>query len=379
MLLSACQPTVTPESTLMREARTDASAAMQLAKQRLASNEHQAALIWLQQAALLGDSAALQHALQLQQRQQGRLATAIWLEQQLDLGTIEASQLNTIQRTELGLWPEPTVVHVAAYHHPQGCKLTLQPVVSQQAGVVRWQQLLQQWQADAQLSQLPVCFSALVQINSTDLACSEQRHTLLQCRYQVLESLVQQGGFSQLLVIAGRGKASYNNGILQLPDNASLALLRHEFMHVLGFIDEYGLNATAADEVCRPGRMHPNLVLEADVKQHQQYWGLTQPLQLTAVETCQAAGRQAFRIIQADNVMRYYELALPQLYVELAQAILQRSEHLMPVQYYYGYLARQRQDWLNWQQFMQLASAMGYSDAHQALKTVGDGTGPSAR
>ena len=348
----------------MQRAQTDAAAAMQLATQRLANNEHQAALNWLQQAARLGDNAALQHALALQQRQQGRLATAYWLEQQLQLGSISTQQLNFTQRAEFGLWPEQMPVQVEAYQHPQGCKLTLQPVVSQQVGVRRWQQLLQQWLAEPQLSQLPVCFASLVQVRSTELACSEQRNSALKCRYQMLDSLVAAGGFSQLLVIAGRGKANYNNGILQLPDDASLALLRHEFMHVLGFIDEYRLNDGVAAEVCQPGRVYPNLLV-ADPEQDGVQTARQQ--QLTAVDTCQAAGRQAFRIIQADNLMRHYELPLPPKYLELAQAILQRSEQLMPVQYYFAYLARQRQDWPQWQKFMHLASEMGYADAQQAL------------
>jgi len=65
--------------------------------------------------------------------------------------------------------------------------------------------------------------------------------------------------------------------------------------------------------------------------------------------------------------MRSYELALPAFYVALAQRILVQSERLMPVQYYFAYLARQQQDWQQWQHFMQRASDWGYADAQQAL------------
>ena len=39
----------------------------------------------------------------------------------------------------------------------------------------------------------------------------------------------------------------------------------------------------------------------------------------------------------------------------------------MPVQYYFAYLARQQQDWQQWQHFMQQAAIWGYPDAQQAL------------
>ena len=66
ILLSACQPVIQPESELMQQAKTDAAAATRLAGMRLDNAEHDAALQWLRQAALLGDSQALAHALHLQ-------------------------------------------------------------------------------------------------------------------------------------------------------------------------------------------------------------------------------------------------------------------------------------------------------------------------
>ncbi len=368
LLLTGCQPAIDNQSQLMQRAQHEPTAAVKLAGQRLANGEHAAALHWLRQAAVLGDDSALQHALQLQQREQGRLATAVWLQQQIDAGAISPAAVSASQRAELGLWQLADMPRVAGYQHPQGCQLTLQPVASQQAGVVRWQQLIQQWQADTQLTQLPVCFLPLTRINSTELACSEEHNSLLQCRYDVLDELVAEGSFSQLLVIAGRGKASYNNGIVQLPDNADLALLRHEFMHVLGFIDEYQLPAHNARQLCQPGAHYPNLIVGKDVSAYLQKWQLSaQDIELTPVASCQLTGHQAYRVVAAANLMRSYELALPAFYVALAQRILVQSERLMPVQYYFAYLARQQQDWQQWQHFMQRASDWGYADAQQAL------------
>ena len=367
-LLFGCQPAINSDNELLQQAQHDPAAASRLAAKRLAANELQSALKWFRQAAVLGDARSLQHALQLQQRQQGKLETARWLEQQLQQGLIPEAWISAVQRSELGLWQQPWQRIGEVYVADQGCSITLQPVVSQQAGVNTWQILKQQWQQDPQLSQLSVCFNAAIAVNSTVLNCSENSGSLVQCDYPVLNELVANAGFSQLLLVAGRGKASYNNGILQLPDNADLALLQHEFMHILGFIDEYQLTASAAADVCHSKVTYPNLLLNQTIDDYLQQWQLQRSdIQLTPVDSCKMAGKQAYRVVAEANVMRSYELALPALYFRLAKQVLAKPEQIMPVQYYFAYLARQRQDWPQWQQFMQQASAMGYEDAQQAL------------
>ncbi|MDX5406326.1 MAG: hypothetical protein LPK11_04675 [Chromatiaceae bacterium] len=367
VLLAACQPPEDESNALMQRAQTEPAAAMRLATQRLANAELDAALHWFRQGARLGDTKALAHALQLQQRQQGRLATAQWLQNALNEGSVSNDQLTSAQRAELGLW-QSGPAGVAGFTHPADCQLTLQPVVSQQVGLTTWQRLLTQWQQDTQLQQLAVCFAPAIKLSATELSCTEQTDSRIQCNYLALSSTVAAGGFSQLLVIAGRGAASYNNGILQLQDNASLALLRHEFMHILGFIDEYRLAADTAAQICHDTKIYPNILFAEQKATYLQHWQLdADQIALTPVESCADSGKQMYRVVEAANVMRSFELELPALYLTLAQRILSTPEAVMPVQYYFAYLARQRQDWPAWQQFMQQAAAQGYQDAIQAL------------
>ncbi|MEO3878230.1 hypothetical protein [Rheinheimera fenheensis] len=367
VLLAACQPPADDNNVLMQRAQTEPAAAMRLATQRLANAELDAALHWFRQGARLGDTAALAHALQLQQRQQGRLATAQWLQNALDEGSVRNDQLTSVQRAELGLW-QSGPAGMAGFTHPAGCQLTLQPVVSQQVGLTTWQRLLTQWQQDTQLQQLAVCFAPAIKLSAIELSCTEQTDSRIQCNYLALSSTVAAGGFSQLLVIAGRGAASYNNGILQLPDNASLALLRHEFMHILGFIDEYRLAADTAAQVCNGTKIYPNILLAEQEATYLQHWQLdADQIALTPVESCAYSGKQMYRVVEAANLMRSFELGLPALYLTLSQRILSAPEDIMPVQYYFAYMARQQQNWPAWQQFMQQAAAQGYQDAIQAL------------
>ena len=365
VLLTGCTEAPSQDALIAR-AQTEPAIAASLARQRLANSELDSALHFFQLAAAAGDNASLTHALALHQRLHGRLNTAAWLQQQWQSGRFSSDMVSAEQRAELGLW-QGDHPNVAAYQAAAGCQITLQPVISQQQGAERWQQLRQAWQQDEQLSRLPVCFNALHVVNSTTLNCTEQRDSRIRCTYTALQPLVAKADFSQLLVIAGRGGASYNNGILQLPDNASLALLRHEFMHILGFIDEYRLARTTAIEVCQPDKVYPNLVIEHRLEQYLTHWPLAEGVTLTEVDTCNAINLQAYRIIAEDNLMQYYELGFPQTYFNLAQQILTQPEKLMPVQYYFAYLARQQQDWPMWQYFMQQAADWGYADASKAL------------
>ncbi|MBV2129536.1 hypothetical protein [Arsukibacterium indicum] len=377
LLLLGCTPQTSQEGQqqLMQRADTESTAALQLARQRLANNELSDALRWFRQAATLGDAEALDHALQLQQRLDGRLATAKWLQQATDNNQIEPSLVTSSQRAALGLWqPATSVVTNSGYQAAAGCNLTIQPVASQQAGIVRWQHLRAAWSADTFLSQLPVCFNNLITVNAIELNCSEQPALRINCNYASLTDEVLGGAFSQLLIIAGEGLASYNNGIVQLPDTASLALLQHEFMHVLGFIDEYPLSKQAAETLCRPGTFVANLIFDNSaetIAAWHRHWlpaNTTGKLKLNAVTTCQAAGRQAYRVVARVNPMELYQTAMPELYQQLMVRALARPETIMPVQYYFAYLARQQQAWQQWQTLMQLAADYGYHDAVNALQ-----------
>lgn len=368
-LLLGCQPAdPSSEQQLIAAAKTDANAAKQLARQRLAADELDSALHWWRHAATLGAEDALEHALRLQLRMQGKLATAQWLDtEKHKLPKLYSAPL----LAELGFWSSTTVPHDHGWHSDTGCALTLQPVISQAQGERTWQKLQQAWQQDPQLVQLPVCFKPLLRLNSIELNCTEQSGQRISCDYQSLTPHVLSGEFQQLLVIAGRGIASYNNGIVQLPDDASLALLRHEFMHIAGFLDEYLLAPVTARAVCQAGRIAPNLLVGNDAstvaRYIQRYGVAAADLQLTVVDSCNAVGMQAYRPIAAVNPMRHFEAELPAFYWQLLQQALNQPQRLMPVQYYFAYLARQDQAWQDWQRLMQGAAAFGYPAAIAAL------------
>jgi hypothetical protein len=382
--LLGCEPALEqlPEQQLMHKAQQgNAGAAQLLAVKRQQSGELDAALNWHHIALQQGATDQLEVFLQLKQRQHGFLATASYLEQYLKrYPALMASKADLV--ASYGLWSESAHKSVSGPQLASSCAITFQPVVQAMAGSIQLQKLQQSWRNDPQLSSLTVCFLPEIRVKSTDLQCSYQQGQRIQCQYDHLQQLVAQGHFTQLLVVAGAGGASYNNGILQLAENSSYSVFRHEFAHVLGFIDEYSLTAAVAKMECNSMKIWPNLLLDkSQLDSYLQHWQLKpEEVQLSPVESCEAAGLQAYAPVPQVSLMRSHEAQLPALYLKLMQKALNQPQLIMPVQYFYAYLARQKQDGYNWQKLMEKAAVQGYPDALEAIEdAAASPTAPSAR
>lgn len=370
--LTGCEPALEhwPEQQLMDEAQQgNGAAAVMLAKKREQQGDSQAALNWYQKAVDAGFTSELTALIALKQRQDGFLAAAGYLEQHLQ----QRQSLNAAEAdlaADFGLWQYVHNSVQSPTYSNSSCSLTLQPVVQSRAGSRQLQLLQQQWRQDPLFSSLSVCFLPEKRLNSTELQCSYQPEQRIQCQYQVLMSHVAQGGFSQLLVVAGEGNANYNNGIVQLAESSSFAVFRHEFAHILGFIDEYSLSAQVADAECNSDKIRPNLLTNKNqLAAFLQQWQL-QPdeVQLTPVDSCNKVGVQAYAPVNNLSFMRSHEAEVPGLYFELMQKVLAQPELIMPVQYFYAYLARQQQDWQSWRLLMEQAAKQGYPDAKHSLQ-----------
>ena len=372
MCLFGCEPALEhlPEQQLMDKAQQgNIAAAVILAKKREQQGDSQAALNWYKKAVDAGFTNELAALIALKQKLDGFLAAAGYLEQHLQ----QQQSLNAAEAdlaANYGLWQYVHNSVQSPMHSNSSCSLTLQPVVQSKAGSRQLQLLQQQWQQDPQLSSLSVCFLPETRVNSTDLQCSYQSGKRIQCQYQKLMPYVAQGGFSQLLVVAGEGNANYNNGIVQLAENSSFEVFRHEFAHILGFIDEYSLSVQVAEVECSEDKIRPNLLTDkAQLELYLKHWQLEkQDIQLHPVDSCSKVGKQAYAPVSRLSFMRSHEAEVPDLYFELMQKVLAQPELIMPVQYFYAYLARQQQDWQSWRLLMEQAAKQGYPDAKHSLQ-----------
>mgnify|MGYP001762292574 CR=1 FL=1 len=370
--LSGCEPALEhlSEQQLMDKAQQgNGAAAVLLAKKREQQTDFQSALNWYQIALDAGFTDELASLVALKRRLDGFLVTAAYLDNYLQQQqSLSATEVDLA--ADYGLWQYTKSATSSVSASSSSCSLILQPVVQSRAGSSRLKLLLQQWRQDPQFSSLAVCFLPEKRLNSTDLQCSYQSGQRIQCQYQVLMPQVAQGGFNQLLLVAGEGKANYNNGIVQLAESSSYQVFRHEFAHILGFIDEYSLATPVAEAECSSDVIRPNLLTDkTQLDLYLKHWRLEQQdIELHPVDSCINAGKQAYAPVKTMSFMRSHEAEVPSLYFALMQQVLAQPEQIMPVQYFYAYLARQQQDWQNWRILMQLAANQGYPDAKQALQ-----------
>lgn len=322
--------------------------------------------------------------LELSIRQGNQAAVLLWLEQtRQHLGPL--SQWQRLQQLgvnslpaqayqQLGMWRQADAVQ------PQlpaiesaGCQLQIQPVLASELAMQRWLQFSNAWPTSA-FGQLPICFTAPTILDSTQLACSEQAGRRLQCNEQALWPLASQSTARLLLVLAGRGGASYNNGLMLLPENASLALLQHELSHAFGFIDEYAYTKHRAERECQPGRLTANVLFSRDdLPAYLQKWQLApDEVSLTAIPTC--GQQQAYKVVAATTHMQHYELAVPQLYIRLIRHALKQPADILPVSYYFAARARQAGAMQQWDLLMRQAAAQSYAPAQAALAQAASST-----
>lgn len=279
--------------------------------------------------------------------------------------------LTAAQQQHLGLWQQfaTSLPKLSGINHP-ACRLSIQPVLSSALSIQQWQQ----WQAiwpKTQIAELSLCLLPPVLLDSQVLACSEQIGQRISCNEQALWPIATQQPTHLMLVLAGRGGASFNNGLLILPEQASLALFQHELSHAFGFIDEYAYSAKRQQVECLPGRITANLLFDrSDLPAYLAHWQLkTEQVQLTPVDTCGGTA-PALKVVASTTHMQHYELAIPALYLDLMHHQLKSPAHIMPVSYYFAAIARRQQQMQYWPALMQTAAGFGYAPAQSALQAA---------
>lgn len=319
-----------------------------------------------QRSAELGFADAIDKTLLLQQRlQRPSIELEIWWQKLPD------STAKQHAAQQLGYWDylDPSVHQAVLVSFKaadaKGCTLTIQPVLSDLSSIAQWRRLHASWPQQA-LAALPICFATPLLLDSRRLACSQTGR--LQCQLKELEPHVAQSSHPVWLLFGGRGSANYNNGFLMAPQTADWPLLSHELSHAFGFIDEYPLHPAVAADECQRGRITPNLLFSPqDVQKWRDYWHITQPIELTPVDSCNAIGLPAWRPVATVTSLQHFEYPLPPLYVQLIGQSLQRKADILPAQYFLAVEAKRRGEFQTYLMLLKQAAQMRYPAAQQAL------------
>lgn len=235
------------------------------------------------------------------------------------------------------------------------CTVRIQPIATSLLSMKKIQQHVTDYNNDSRLSELPMCFNRPIWVDDQLLACSgnwrgQQR---LGCNLTSLDEKLNPSKFTHLLVVADRGKANVNQGVIYLDLADNYDVLVHELAHLVGFVDEYPLSDAVAEQVCYQGVDAPNLIIK-DVGGQQNdytdvesmdlsYWQqFDLPIRLSAARTCNNHLLQAYKPASKLTFMEYYDTAyIPPIYLVMWQSRLVNKEGVVPA---YQYLARQLED-----------------------------------
>ena len=197
-----------------------------------------------------------------------------------------------------------------------------------------------------------ICPTEVRYMPTTWLECTSEPDKAIMCEESVFEMFQSQISSDYIALMLPKGGANVHQGILYFDRSDSIDVFVHELSHFAGFVDEYPLRQGHA--VCQVTNQAVGLnvvVFEPQKKHYSRaeilsllpwrdaikpstplfvYEGNTQVLGtpqshqeevgLFKSETCDNNKNIAYKPIKQSSFMRYFELAIPVLYLELLEA-----------------------------------------------------------
>lgn len=171
---------------------------------------------------------------------------------------------------------------------------------------------------------LPICLSEPVYFDATQISCSNNPATRIEC-HLTNKSQLASFSYDKLAFFTKAGIANAVGTHLYMSYLQSERVLLHELMHLYGFIDEYPLKPLLAQRLCNVDkltRIATNIVvlprgnnLPKQFTYDGQQWYKT--------NTCDNAKGQAYKPVSITSNLELLDLPLPSLYKTwLTQAML---------------------------------------------------------
>lgn len=244
-----------------------------------------------------------------------------------------------------GFWPDNRF-RLPVRSDGMECGIQLQPVATSLSSMRKIRGFISRYQDDKRLSGLSMCFNDPIWVEPDTLSCSAnwRGSQRLGCNLNALDNVLEPNVFTHLLVVADRGKANVNQGVIYLDLADNYHVLVHELAHLVGFIDEYPLSSALAEQVCYAGVDAPNLVIVEPTSDDQDlaeqndepldisYWQQFElPIRVSASRTCNNHALQAFKPSGRLTFMEYYDTEyIPPLYIAMWQSRIDNREGVVP-------------------------------------------------
>lgn len=249
------------------------------------------------------------------------------------------------------------------------CAVNIQLVAATLPAMTQVYKLLDSYSQDKRLAELPICFNLPVWLEANKMNCTGDDNKRLQCSLSALIELSEQRSFTHAVVVAEKGVANVNNGIMYLDEKDDYQVFVHELAHFAGFVDEYRVNETIANNFCRR-KSAPNLVFAKHLPNIQtthfaQYKSAFPQLRLTSTDTCDSTEFQAFKPTAEMTFLEQHEIGvIPDIYLRIWENVLNNRYALTPAfvnfaQYYEskGQTEQANKWWKRYRQFRQFPDA----------------------
>jgi len=194
----------------------------------------------------------------------------------------------------------------------EACKINIVPIASSYTGLTQAISVVNDFDKHVYLSSLPVCFSKPLYIEKSKLDCFTEINRAISCDLTHLASSKSwKDGIRHLMIIADKGKANVNHGVMYLAEDSNFNVFKHEFMHLFGFEDEYRLSQLKQKQRCK---------LTAVNLQHSQLFlvakKITKPQEYRAVPSCNGSEVIAYKTVEELTLMQYLDKTFPTSYQE---------------------------------------------------------------
>ncbi len=218
--------------------------------------------------------------------------------------------------------PPPSINDPQQVSFQRPCAQRIQFIVSSEQSIKQAADFQQQFLQDSRLNMLPICIIQPLWVEPGQLHCGGDwlGRGRLGCDLQELGYQLETLSFTHLVIFADQGKANVHNGIMYLDSQDSYDVFVHELAHFAGFVDEYPLSKSLANEVCE-GRAAPNLVFkqarqsEADLT----LWSSIDDehgVSVVRARTCDNHSSQAFKPSADITFMEFHDQAyIPSVYI----------------------------------------------------------------
>ncbi|MEM0911061.1 MAG: hypothetical protein AAGJ37_08810 [Pseudomonadota bacterium] len=220
------------------------------------------------------------------------------------------------QTYDFSYLPQPTGV-------TSGCTQNIQLIATTPESVILANALVDDFLNDGRLAPLHICLHRPIWIESTALKCHfDNNTTRSECDLSRIKPWLSINAISHIAIVLDKGKAYTYQGIMYLDTEDDYDVFVHELAHFAGFMDEYALSSSSANQHCDPV-IGINLIRqngESEAKQTNLALWEAQGLKYTTstAKTCESVDVVTIKPSDKLTFMEYHNIAyIPDIYLSL--------------------------------------------------------------